>query len=157
MRLRGMCGCLPACLSVTRVVVVCVGGGGYSIYFYKLIRVPPSPGLVSVFVCLSVCQHWHPMSWSATNPLCLKCDLFRKTILTNLNMLSVDHVFCERSYLCDFNRESLQSREVVQTFNRTSLSDNAAYRVQGFGNPGKIQGRTQKYRVPAPQNAKQHA
>ena len=63
-------------------------------------------------------------------------------------MLSVDHVYCERSYLCDFNRESLQSREVVQTFNRTSLSDNAAYRVQGLGNPGKIQGRTQKYRVP---------
>ena len=47
--------------------------------------------------------------------------------------------------------------EVVQTFNRTSLSDRAAYMVRGFGNPRKIQGRTQKYRVPAPQNAKRHA
>ena len=65
-------------------------------------------------------------------------------------MLSVDHAFCERLYLCDFNRESLQSREVVQTFNRTSLSDRAAYRVRDFGNPTKIQGRTQKYCVPAP-------
>ena len=120
---------------------------------------PPSPGLVSVFVCLSVRSTGIPCPGLQQTlfPLCLKYDLFRKTILTNLNMLSVDHVYCKRSYLCDFNRESLQSREVVQTFNRTSLSDNAAYRVQGFGNPGKFQGRTQKYCVPAPQNAKQHA
>ena len=53
-------------------------------------------------------------------------------------------------YLCDFNRESLQSREVVQIFNRTSFSDRAAYKVRDFGNPWKIQGRTQKYHVPAP-------
>ena len=59
-------------------------------------------------------------------------------------MLSVDRAFCERLYLCDFNKESLQSREVVQTFNRISLSDRAAYRVRDFGNPAKIQSRTQK-------------
>ena len=49
-------------------------------------------------------------------PLCLKYDLFRKTILTLLIMRSVDHAFCEGLYLCDFNRESIQSRDVVQTF-----------------------------------------
>ena len=63
-------------------------------------------------------------------------------------MLSVDHAFCERLYLCDFNRESLQAREVVQTFNKTSSSDRAAYRLWDLGNPAKIQGRTQKYLVP---------
>ena len=41
-------------------------------------------------------------------------------------------------------------REVVQTFNRTSLSDRAAYSVWDSGNPAKIQGRMQKYHVPAP-------
>ena len=65
-------------------------------------------------------------------------------------MLSVDHAFCERLYLCDFYRRSLQSMEVVQTFNRTSFSDRAAYRVWDFGNPTKIHGRTQKYHVTAP-------
>ena len=79
-------------------------------------------------------------------PPCLKYDLCRKTILTILDMLSVDHAFCERLYLYDFNK----SREVVQTFNRTSLSDRAAYRVHDFRNPMKIQDRTQKYHVPAP-------
>ena len=64
-------------------------------------------------------------------------------------MLIVDHAFCERLNLCDFNRESLQSKEVVQTFNKTSLSEGAAYRVRNFGNPAKFQGRTQKYHVPA--------
>ena len=39
---------------------------------------------------------------------------------------------------------------IVQIFNRTSLSDRAAYRVRDFGNSAKIQGRTQKYHVPAP-------
>ena len=34
-------------------------------------------------------------------PLCLKYDLFRKTILTILIMRSVDHAFCEGLYLCD--------------------------------------------------------
>ena len=88
--------CLPACLSVTRV-----GGGGR--------------GTLFIFINLSECPH--PLGWSvflsfylfvSTGipcsglqqqtffPLCLKYDLFRKTILTNLNMLSVDHVFCER-------------------------------------------------------------
>ena len=28
-------------------------------------------------------------------------------------MLSVDHVFCERLYLCEFNRRFMHSREVV--------------------------------------------
>ena len=66
-------------------------------------------------------------------------------------MLSIDHAFCGRLYLRDFNWESLLSREVVQTFNRTSLSDRAAaYRVWDFGNPAKIQDRTQKYHVPVP-------
>ena len=80
------------------------------------------------------------MSWSATNLLSslLKYDLFRKTIL---NMLSVDHAFCERLYLFDFNRESMQLREVVQTFNRTSISDRAAYRVRDLRDPAKIHGR----------------
>ena len=55
-------------------------------------------------------------------------------------MLSVDHAFCEKLYLCDFNRESMIE----------PLSDRAAYRVRDFGNPVKIQGRTQKYHVPAP-------
>ena len=62
-------------------------------------------------------------------------------------MLSVDHAFCERLYLF-----VLQSMEVVQTFNRTVLSDRAFYRVRDFGNPAKIQGRTQKYHIPAPPN-----
>ena len=33
----------------------------------------------------------------------LRYDLFRKTIIKFLNMLSVDHAFCERLYLCDFD------------------------------------------------------
>ena len=40
--------------------------------------------------------------------------------------------------------------EVVQTFNRTSFSDGAAFRVWDFRNPAKTQGRTQKYHVTAP-------
>ena len=59
-------------------------------------------------------------------------------------------LFCEILYLSDFNRGSMQSREVVQTFDRTSLSDRAAYRVWDFGNPVKIQCRTQNYHVHAP-------
>ena len=50
-------------------------------------------------------------------------------------MLSVNHV-----YLCDFNKNILRSREVVQTFDRTSLSDRATYRVRDIGNPAKIRG-----------------
>ena len=65
-------------------------------------------------------------------------------------MLSADHAFCERLYFCDFNRGSMQSRELVQTFNRTSLSERAAYGVWDFENPAKIQARTQKYHVPVP-------
>ena len=82
-------------------------------------------------------------------------------------MLNADHAFCERLYFCDFNRESRQSREVVQTFNlgpsilglrfnRTSLSDRTAYRMRDFRNPMKIQGRAQKHHVPVPPNAKRH-
>ena len=63
-------------------------------------------------------------------------------------MLSVYHAFCERLYLCDFNREYMQSREVVQTFNRTSLSDRAAYRVWDLRNPAKIQGKNAKISCP---------
>ena len=55
-------GCLPAFLSPRGM-----GGDSIFYFFYKLIRVPPSPGSVSVSVCLSVCQPWHPMSWPATN------------------------------------------------------------------------------------------
>ena len=44
----------------------------------------------------------------------------------------------------------MQSREVVQTFNRTLLSDRAANRVWDLGNPAEFQDRTQKYHVPAP-------
>ena len=58
-------------------------------------------------------------------------------------MLCVDLAFCEILYFFDFNGESFQSSEVVQTFQRTSLSDRAAYRVQDFRNPMKIQDRTQ--------------
>ena len=120
---------------------------------YKIIRMPPSPG-VSQYFCLSIClpaltSHvlvCHTPSF----PFCLKYDLFRKTILTILNMLCVDHTFCERLYLFDFNRESMQSSEVVRTFHRTSLSNRAAYRVRDYRNPMKIQGRTQKYHVPTP-------
>ena len=95
---KGMRGCLPACLSVTRMVVGGGGGGGGTLFiFINFIRVPPSPGLVSVFVCLFVSTGIPcPGLQQTLFPLCLKYDLFRKTILTNLNMLSVDHVLCER-------------------------------------------------------------
>ena len=86
---------MAAYLSVTRV-----GGGG---------------GGVGVFLFINLSECPHPLGWSvflsvylfvSTGipcpglqqtffPLCLKYDLFRKQ-LTNLNMLSVDHVFCER-------------------------------------------------------------
>ena len=76
-------------------------------------------------------------------------------------MLNADHAFCERLYFCDFNRGSMQSREVVQAFNlgpsilgprfnRTSLPDRAADRMPDFWNPLKIQGRAQKHHVPVP-------
>ena len=42
-------------------------------------------------------------------------------------------LFVKRLYLRDCNRGSMQSREVVQTFNKTSLSDRAAYRVWDLG------------------------
>ena len=44
----------------------------------------------------------------------------------------------------------MQSREVVQTFNRTLLSDRAANRVWDLGNPAEFHDRMQKYHVPAP-------
>ena len=56
-------------------------------------------------------------------------------------MLSIDYAFCEILYLCDFNKGSMQS------INRTSLSDRAAYIVWDFGNPAKIQGKKHKYNV----------
>ena len=60
--------------------------------------------------------------------------------------------FCERLFLCDFNGGiyAVKGGGVVQTFNITTLFDRAAYRVWDFGNPAKIQGRTQKYHVPVP-------
>ena len=100
---KRMRGCLPACLSVTRV-----GGGG------------GGRGTLFIFINLSECPH--PLGWSvflsfylfvSTGipcsglqqqtffPLCLKYDLFRKTILTNLNMLSVDHVFVKDNTSCE--------------------------------------------------------
>ena len=51
----------------------------------------------------------------------------------------------------------MQSREVVQTFDRTSVCDRAAFKVWDFGNPTKIQDRTQKRHVLVPPNAKRHA
>ena len=36
-------------------------------------------------------------------------------------MLSVDYAFSERLYLCDLNSNSMQAREVVQSFNLTGL------------------------------------
>ena len=84
-------------------------------------------------------------------------DLFRKTILTILNMLSADPAFCERLYLCDFDRGSIQSMEVVQTFNRTLLSDQAAYRVCNFEIPRKFKAERKNIMSMRPQNAKCHA
>ena len=51
----------------------------------------------------------------------------------------------ENSWLFDILKIT---QKVVQTFNRTSLSDRAAYRVLDFGNPAKIQGKSKKYHVP---------
>ena len=50
-------GCLPALLSP--------GGGDTLFLFINLSECPHPLGSVSVFVCLSVCQPWHPMSRSA--------------------------------------------------------------------------------------------
>ena len=133
-----VCAWLPACLLSPR------WAGDSLFIFINLSECTHPLSLVSVSVCLSVCQPWHPVSWSATNPLSSLPKIW--LVSKNNNMLSVDHAFCDRLYLCDFNR----SREVVQTFNRTSLSDRAAYRVWDFGNPVKIQGRAQKYHLPAP-------
>ena len=74
-------------------------------------------------------------------------------------MLTIYHAFCERLHVDDFNMGSMHSREVVQTFNITSLSDRAVYTcmVWDLGNPAKIQGKTQKCHVLAPPNAKRHA
>ena len=47
--------------------------------------------------------------------------------------------------------------EVVQTFDITSLSDIAAYRLWDFGNPAKIQGKTKNYHVPAPTKCQPYA
>ena len=77
-------------------------------------------------------------------PLCLKYDLFKKTILPILNMLSIDHAFCERLYLCDF-KSAVKGGSPEQLIG------------SGTGNLAKIQSRMQKYHVPAPKNAKRHA
>ena len=53
------------------------------------------------------------------------------------NIPSVDHAFCGRLYVYDFKRGSLLSMEVVQTFNRTSLSDITSYRVLSSDKPLK--------------------
>ena len=63
------------------------------------------------------------------------------------NIPSVDHAFCGRLYLCDFKRGSLLSMEVVQTFNRTSLSDITSYRVLSSETPQKFQAKRKKYHV----------
>ena len=97
-RLRAyMAPCLPFCHP---------GDGGTLFHYINLSECPHLLRSVSVFVCLSVCHPWHPVSWSATNLLSslLKICLVSKNNLTILNMLSVYHAFFERFYLCDFNR-----------------------------------------------------
>ena len=50
-------------------------------------------------------------------------------------------------FVKDYTCIILIGKEVVQTFNTTSLSDGAAYRVR---DPAKIQGKTQKISCPCP-------
>ena len=59
-------------------------------------------------------------------------------------MLSIDHAFWERLYLCDF---------------KSAVKGAGPEQLIGCGtrNPAKIQSRMQKYHVPAPKNAKRHA
>ena len=68
-----------------------------------------------------------------------------------------DYAFCENLYLCDLNRGYMQSREVVQTFNRTPLSYRAAYRVCDFGIPQRFKAERKNIMSLCPQNAKLHA
>ena len=51
-----MCECVRASKNVRGSLAAFLSPRGYSISFYKLIRVPHPLGSVSVFVCLSVCQ-----------------------------------------------------------------------------------------------------
>ena len=141
---------MPLRARVAVCLPFCHHGWGWVVYFFLKTYQSASilMGSVSVSVCLSVISPDIP--FPALPQTFFLLDLFRKIILTFFNMPSIDHAFCEISYLCDLNRRSMQSREVVRTFNRTSLSDRAGYRVLDFGNPAKIQGRMQTYHVPAP-------
>ena len=67
--------CASTCVRLRACVAACLllchpgGGGGRLFYFYKLIRVPPSPG-VGQCLCLSIFLSTLTfMSWSATNLL----------------------------------------------------------------------------------------
>ena len=62
-----MCECVRASKSVRGSLAVILSPGDGGTLF--LIRVSPSPGVGHCFICPSVCQPWHPMSWSATNLL----------------------------------------------------------------------------------------
>ena len=100
-----MCECVRVSKSVRACLLFCHPAAGNTLFLLiNLSECPNYLGAVSVFVCLSVCQPWHPCPGlpQTSFSLCLKYDFFRKTILTILNMLSVDHAFCERLYLYDF-------------------------------------------------------
>ena len=140
-----MRGCLPFCHPE---------GWGNSISFYKLIRVLPSPGVGQCFRLFISPGIPCPGLPDLYFPLCLKYDLFRKTIL---DMLSVEHAFCERLYLCDFNRESLQSMEVVQTFNRNNYLTELLIGCRTSGIPRKFKAECKNIMSLRPQNANLHA
>ena len=123
--------CTSTCVRLRACVTACLpfchpgrggGGGGVRIFlFINLSECSYTLGLVNLTVCLFVALDIPCPGLPQTFLLiCLKYDLFRKSILTMLNMLSVDHPFCERLYLCVLNAGSMLSREVVQPFNRTS-------------------------------------
>ena len=89
-----MCKCVRASKSVRGCLPAFLSSGGMwgTLFLYINLSECPHPlGSVSVFVvstgipCLGLPQTFFP--------LCLKYDLFRKTILSILNMLSVDYAF----------------------------------------------------------------
>ena len=75
--------CMCECVIASKSVHVCLPfchqeGVGFSISFYKLIRVPPSPGVGQCF-CLSICLSAlvsHVLVCHKPSFLCLKYDLF---------------------------------------------------------------------------------
>ena len=71
-------------------------------------------------------------------------------MLTILNMLIVDLAFCERLYLCDFDRGSRQSREVVQTFLELHFLTELLIGCGTSGIPRKFKAEGKNLHVPAP-------